>query len=75
MKNPLTLAKKKINGIIWTLVATGILLLMLGILIVWTDFVLRLVIGLLVLVIAYVFFYLGYKIWALKKEVEKHFKP
>ncbi|PIR12854.1 hypothetical protein COV49_04035 [Candidatus Falkowbacteria bacterium CG11_big_fil_rev_8_21_14_0_20_39_10] len=74
MKNPLTLAKKKINGIIWTLVATGILLLMLGVLIVWTDFVLRLVIGLLVLVVAYVFFYLGYKIWALKKEVEKHFK-
>lgn len=65
---------KKINGIIWSLVSTGVILIFLAILIVWTDFMLRLVFGLLVLVIAWVFLYGGYKIWSLKKEIEKHFK-
>ena len=64
---------KKINGIIWSLVSTGIIMLMLSILIVWTDFMLRLVIGMLVLVISYAFLYGGYKLWMLKKEIEKHF--
>jgi len=66
--------KKRVNGIIWTLISTGVILLLLGILIVWTDFILRLIIGLLVIVVAYVFFYGAYKIWALKKDVEKYFK-
>ncbi len=65
---------KKINGIIWSLVSTGVILIFLAILIVWTDFMLRLVFGLLVLVIAWVFLYGGYKVWSLKKEIEKHFK-
>ena len=65
---------KKINGIIWSLLSTGIILLMLSVLIVWTDFMLRLVIGVLVLVIAYVFFYGAYKLWSMKNEIEKHIK-
>ena len=65
---------KKFNGLIWSLVSTGVILLLLSILIVWTDFMLRLVFGLIVLVVAYVFLYGGYKIYALKKEIEKHFK-
>ena len=74
MKTFLKQTKRKINGVIWTLISTGIILLLLGMLIVWYDFVLRLVIGLVVIVVAYVFFYVAYKIWALKKEVEKYFK-
>lgn len=74
MQNFLRQIKKKINGMIWTLISTGIILLLFGILIVWHDFVLRLIIGLVVILIAYVFFYGAYKIWALKKEVEKYFK-
>ncbi len=74
MKIFLKQTKRKINGVIWTLISTGIILLLLGILIVWYDFVLRLVIGLAVIVVAYVFFYVAYRIWALKKEVEKYFK-
>lgn len=66
--------KKKINGFIITLISTGVILSILAVLIVWTDFVLRLVIGLLVVVIAYTFFYAAYKIWTLKKEIEKYFK-
>ena len=66
--------KKKVNGIIFTLITTGIVLLILAVLVVWTDFVLRLVIALFIIVIAYTFFYLAYKIWHFKKAVEKHFK-
>jgi hypothetical protein len=65
---------KKINGLIWSFISTGIILIILSILIVWTDFMLRLVMGLLVLVIAYAFLYAGFRLKALKKEIEKHFK-
>ncbi len=65
---------KKINGLIWSSISTGIILVMLSILIVWTDFMLRLVVGLLVLIIAYAFLYAGFRLNALKKEIEKYFK-
>lgn len=65
---------KKFNGIILSAISTGVILVMLAILIVWTDFLLRLVVGLMVLFIAYIFLYLGFKLWAIKKEIEKHFK-
>lgn len=64
---------RKINGLIWSLISTGVILLMLAVLIVWTDFMLRLVIGLLVIVIAYAFLYAGYKTWTLKKEIENRY--
>ncbi|MEA3398770.1 MAG: hypothetical protein U9R06_03440 [Patescibacteria group bacterium] len=63
---------KKINSLIWGLISTGVLLMMLAILIVWTDFLLRLVVGLIVLAVAYTFLYSGYKLWMLKKEIEDH---
>lgn len=64
---------KKINSVIWSFVSTGIILILLAILIVWTDFMLRLTIGLLVLVMAYAFIYAGYRLWNVKNEIEKHF--
>ncbi|MDO8667675.1 MAG: hypothetical protein Q7K35_01090 [bacterium] len=74
MQNLIKKIKRKIDWAIINLVSTGIVLIFLGILIVWTDFVLRLVIGLFVMVIAYIFFYLAYKVWWIKREVEKYFK-
>jgi len=74
MKNLFSAIEKKLNGIIWTLILTGLFLLILGVLIVWTDFVVRLLIGLLVIVVAYVFFYGGIKAWGVKREVEKFLK-
>lgn len=65
---------KKINGIIWVLAGSGIILLMLAILIVFTEYVIRLVVGVFVLVVAYAFLHAAYKAWALKKEIEKYFK-
>ena len=63
---------KKINGLVWSLASTGVILMMLAVLIVWTDFMLRLVFGMFVLVVAYAFLYAGYKVWAVKKEIERH---
>jgi len=74
MKNFFKAITGKINGIIWTLIISGVLLLMLGILIVWTDFMLRLVIGIFVMLVAYVFFYGAYKVSHFKKEMEKYLK-
>jgi ABC-type bacteriocin/lantibiotic exporter with double-glycine peptidase domain len=74
MKNLLSSVGHKINGIILTLISTGIFMLILGILVVWTDLVLRLLVGLLIIVIAYVFFYGAYKVWHMKKEIEKFIK-
>lgn len=66
--------KKKVNHIIWMLAGTGAVLLILGFLIVWTDFMLRLVMGMIAIAVACAFFYGAYKIRALKKEIEKYFK-
>lgn len=74
MKNLIKKIKTKINWTIANLAAMGLILVFLAILIVWSDFVLRLVLGLFVLVTAYAFFHLAYKIWWIKKEVEKYFK-
>ncbi len=59
---------KKINSIIWSLASTGFVLLLLAILIVVTDFMLKLTIALFVLVVSYTFLFTAYKIWHLKKE-------
>jgi hypothetical protein len=65
---------KKLNRLAWVLVANGFILLILAVLIVWTDFMLRLVMGLIAVVIAYVFLYSAYKIWHLKKILGKYIK-
>lgn len=65
---------KKVNGIIWSFVGTGIVLILLAVLIVWTEFVLRVVVGLFVLIIAYTFLSAGYKIWRIKEDVKKYLK-
>jgi hypothetical protein len=65
---------KKINGVVWALVGNGIVLVLLGVLIVWTDFFLRLTVGILVIVIAYMYFYTAYKIWSIKDEIKTQLK-
>lgn len=66
--------EKKIDGIVWSLVSTGAIMLVLAILIVWTDFMLRLVFGLMVMVVAWTFLYGGYRLWHIKKEIKDHLK-
>jgi ABC-type bacteriocin/lantibiotic exporter with double-glycine peptidase domain len=74
MQNLFKQIKATINGTIISFVASGLILIMAAILIVWTDFFLRLVIGLFVIVVAYMFFYLAFKTWQFKKAIEKYLK-
>jgi len=74
MQNLIKKIKRKINHTMISLISMGLILVLLAILIVWTDFVLKLVIGLFVLIVAYAFFHLAYRIWWIKREVEKYFK-
>ena len=66
--------KKKINGLILALTVNGVILLILGFLIVWTDFMLRLVMGLIAIVVAYVFFYAAYRVWSFKEDLTDYLK-
>lgn len=74
MKNLIKLIQKKVNGMILSLVIAGVIMLMLAVLIVWSQLILQLAVGLFIVVIAYMLFYAAYKIWSLKKEIEKHLK-
>jgi uncharacterized membrane protein len=74
MKNFIKKTNKKLNGIIWSFISTGVILIILSILIVWTDFMLRLVVGLIVLVIAYAFLFVGLRVLTFKKEIDKFFR-
>lgn len=65
---------KKIDHFIFVLIGNGLFLLILGVLIVWTDFMLKLLVGLLTITIAYVFFYGAYKLFSLKKHLDKIIK-
>ncbi|HMB65567.1 MAG TPA: hypothetical protein VKO42_01715 [Patescibacteria group bacterium] len=65
---------QKINRIIITLIINGVLLLILAVLAVWSPLVTRLLIGLTILVVAYLFFYLAYRIWELRQHLEKYLK-
>lgn len=72
MKDLIHHFNKKVDGIIWHLISTGVVLLLLAVLIVWTDFMVKLAVGLFVLVVAYMFFYFGYRLWAFKQEIKKY---
>jgi ABC-type antimicrobial peptide transport system permease subunit len=74
MKKSINAIKKRVNGLIWALVGNGILLLILGVLAVWSTLFLKLIIGLVIIVIAFMFFAGAYKIWKIKRDIEKIFK-
>ncbi len=70
MQNPLTVIKSKLSEAMWMFIATGIILLILSVLIVWTEAVLKLLVGLTVLLVAYGFFYAAYKIHSVRKLID-----
>lgn len=69
-----SLLDKKVKHLVWVLAFNGVFLLILGVLIVWTEFMLKLVMGLVTIMIAYVFLYGAYKVWSLKKIIDKYIK-
>jgi len=72
MMNLIKTIDKKINSMIVALAINGVLLIILGLLIVWTDFVLRLTVGIFVLLVDYSFLYGAYKVWSIKDELKKY---
>lgn len=66
--------KKKVNNTIIHFIINGLLLTVMGLLIVWTDFMARLLMGAVVIAIAFMFFYLAYRIYSIKSDIEKYFK-
>ena len=61
---------QKVNHLILGLASTGIFLVILAVLIIITQFLLRWLVGVVVLAIAFSFFYAAYKVWSLKKEAK-----
>ena len=63
----------RVNSIIWSFMFTGVVFLLLGILVIATDIVLKLMVALFILALSYVCFHLAWKIRTIKKDIEKHF--
>lgn len=59
--------RKKIHELMRALIIVGVLLTILAVLIAWSEYLLRLLMALFILVIAYSFFYGAYKLWTVKK--------
>jgi len=62
----------KLNQIMWALIFNGCILVILAAFITWNIFILQLVIGLVVLIIAFSFFYGAHKLYAIKKMLKKY---
>lgn len=67
MANLLDMARRKLSDLQRVFIVNGIIMLVLAILIVWTDVVLRLLVGLVILLVAYSLFYVAYKVHAVRK--------
>ena len=74
MQKVSSVLNKKINHFTTVLIFNGIVVFILGVLIIWTDFMLRFIMGLIVIIIAYMFFYGAYKARQLKKILNKYIK-
>ena len=67
MAKILDLARRKLSELQRVFFVNGIIMLILAVLIVWTDVILRLLVGLVILLISYSFFYAAYKFHTVKK--------
>ncbi len=74
MTKLIKLIQKRVNGLIASLIVSGIIMMMLAVLIVWSPLILQLAVGLFLVIFAYMLFFSAYKVWSVKKEIEKHFK-
>jgi hypothetical protein len=66
--------EKKVNTVIFAFLANGVILFLLGTLIILTDFMVRVVVGVLIFIISYTFLFGAYKLWGLKEDVKKYLK-
>ncbi|MFH0840399.1 MAG: hypothetical protein V1865_00220 [bacterium] len=66
MKDVLAPLRNRFTDIAINLIIIGIVLLIMAVLVVWTDFVLELLIGIIIIVLAYIMFYGAYKLWKIR---------
>ncbi|WKZ24728.1 MAG: hypothetical protein QY321_03885 [Patescibacteria group bacterium] len=70
MQNIITLIKQRLTDLMWIFIANGLFLLIMAVVVVWDTFLVRLLIGLIILLIAYSLFYVAYKIHSIRKMIE-----
>lgn len=70
MKNFFTAIDKSFNGFVVNFLIGGILLLICAVFVVWVDFFVELVIGLALLMAAWICFYAAYKLYYFKKHIK-----
>jgi len=70
MKNFFTSVDRHFNGFIINLAGGGLLLLVFAVLVVWSDFFLRLIFGCALLVAAWISFYTACKLHQLKRKIK-----
>lgn len=74
MTKLIKLIQSKVNGLIFSLVFAGVIMLMLAALIFYSGFMLQLIVGVAISLIAYMLFIAAYKVWKFKDDVETHLK-
>lgn len=70
MANILEVSRKKLAEIQRVFIINGIIMLILSVLIVWTDAVLKLLVGIFILLISYSLFYVAYKVHTIRKIID-----
>lgn len=70
MQNIIKLIKQRLTDLMWIFIANGLFLLIMAVVVVWDTFLVRLLIGLIILLIAYSLFYVAYKIHSIRKMIE-----
>lgn len=70
MQNILSVVKTKLGSLMWTFIITGIVLVLLAVVSVWTDLLLRLLVGLAILLVAFSLFSVAHKIHSIRKHLE-----
>lgn len=66
--------RHKVNQVIWSLAIVGLLLLLLSFLTVWTDFMAKLVLGMVILLLAYAFLSTAYRLWRINQDLSNFWK-
>ena len=70
MANILDIVRRKLSDLQRVFIVNGIIMLILAVLIVWTDVILRLLVGLVILLVAYSLFYVAYKVHIVRKIID-----
>jgi hypothetical protein len=71
MKNLLKELESKLNHLVWALVFYGVIFMTLAVFVTFTQYLLKVMVGLALLLISYTLFYFAYKLWSIKKIVNK----